>query len=298
MWFRNLLVYRWNTPWDIDAEAFEASLAQAALQPCPSFAMEARGWASPRGEGRFLYTQDRQWLIAHGIEQKLLPSSVVRRLADERAAALGKRQGYPVGRKQLRELRIEITDELLPKAFTRRRTTPAWIDTANRWLGIDVGAESKADELMETLRRTQEPLPDLAPLQTARAPGAMLTHWVASGEAPHGFTIDRDLELQAADGSKATVRYANHDLEGSDIRSHIRAGKTATRLGMTWRDRISFVITDRLQVKRLDFLVLPSETAEADGDCDAKFDADFALMTGELAKCLADLTEALGGPKK
>jgi len=77
---------------------------------------------------------------------------------------------------------------------------------------------------------------------------------MAAIRAPARFIIDEDLELQAIDQSKATVRYSRHTLEGKEIRAHLSAGKYVTRLGLTWNDRISFVLTDKLQIKRLDFL--------------------------------------------
>jgi len=299
MWFRNLLVYRFASPLKIDADAFDASLARNALQPCGSLATESRGWVSPRDDDRFLYTLDQQWLIALGVNEKLLPSTVVRQVAEERAAVIEKRQAHPVGRKQMRDLRIQITDELLPRALTRRRITRAWIDTRHHWLTLDMGAETKGDEFVEVLRRTHDALPTLTRLDTRQSPGAMMTHWIETGEAPEGFTIDRDLELRSADGSKAVVRYTNHNLDGKDILSHIRGGKTATRLGMTWRDRISFVLTDQFQVRRLQFLDVLRSEGEGDAeDEEERFETDFALMTGELPKCLADLAKALGGVKK
>lgn len=298
MWFRNLLVYRITAPWEVEPDAFEAGLAQNGLQPCGSFAMESRGWVPPRDSERFLYDMNRQWLFALGVDQKILPSSIVRQVAEERAAAVEKKQAHPVGRKQMRDLRLQVQDELLPRALTRRRTTRAWIDVAGGWLTIDLGAEAKADEFMEFFRRSYDRLPTIVRLDTQRSPGAMMTHWVETGEAPSGFTVDRDLELQAADGSKAIVRYSNHNLDGKDIQAHIRMGKTATKLGMTWQDRISFVLTDQLLVKRVNFLdVLRNEVADEGQDPDEKFDIDFALMTGELTKCIADLAEALGGIK-
>lgn len=299
MWFRNLLVYRITSPWTIKADDFGDTLAKHGLQPCGSFAMESRGWVPPREDERFVYDLNKQWLFALGADQKILPSSVIKQVADERAAATEKKQGHPVGRKQLRDLRIQVTDELMPRALSRRRTTRAWIDTANGWLTLDMGAEAKADEFMEFLRRSHDRLPNIVRLDTQRSPGGMMTQWVATGEAPDGFTIDRDLELQAADDSKSVVRYTNHSLEGKDIQGHIRNGKTASKLGMTWQDRISFVLTDQMLIRRVHFLdVLKSEGGEEDQDPEEKFEIDFALMTGELAKCVADLAEALGGVKQ
>jgi recombination associated protein RdgC len=65
---------------------------------------------------------------------------------------------------------------------------------------------------------------------------------------------------------------------------------------MTWNDRVSFVLTEQLQIKRLAFLDIIKEESTALADhADEIFDVEFTLMTGELAKMLKDLLNALGG---
>ena len=74
------------------------------------------------------------------------------------------------------------------------------------------------------------------------------------------------------------------------------AGKYPTRLGLTWNDRVSFVLTDKLQVKRLDFLEMNKDDTQTDEvDPAEQFDIDFAVMAGELANLLKDLTALLAG---
>ncbi len=98
---------------------------------------------------------------------------------------------------------------------------------------------------------------------------------------------------------KAAVRYVRHPLEGEDIKSHLSGGKLPTRLALTWNDRVSFVLTEKLEIKRLTFLDLLREEAEQSVENAAEqFDADFALMTGELARFLPQLVDALGGEVK
>jgi len=146
---------------------------------------------------------------------------------------------------------------------------------------------------MEMLLTT---LDDLAPrpLQTQTSPLAAMTDWLAGGEAPAGFTLDSDLELRAASEAQAAIRYVHHDIGGPEVAAHIAAGKIATKLGMTWNDRVSFLLTDKLQLKRLAFLDVLKEAAEqAAGNADEQFDADFALMTGELVRLFEDLLVAL-----
>ena len=58
---------------------------------------------------------------------------------------------------------------------------------------------------------------------------------------------------------------------------------------------MSFVLTDKLQVKRLEFLEMSKDPAEGDDvDPAEQFDIDFAVMAGELAGLLKDLTLVLG----
>ncbi len=297
MRFRNLFIYRLAADWNGDAGKLEKILAARALQPCGSFEMESHGWVPPQPEGPFLYTLNRHWLCALGTDQKILPASVIRQVAAERAIGLAGKQGHPVGRKQMREIKERVLDELLPRALTRRQVTPAWIDPAGRWFIVDTVAEARAERLLETLRKSGLDFP-CGRIDTRLSPAAAMAGWLAKGEVSANFSIDQDLELTSGDSNKAIVRYVRHRLDGKDIRAHIAAGKVATRLGMTWKDKISFVLTEHLQIKRIDFLNITDQaTEQGAGHEEEQFDVNFALMTGELSLFLADLIKLLGGEK-
>jgi recombination associated protein RdgC len=74
---------------------------------------------------------------------------------------------------------------------------------------------------------------------------------------------------------------------------HLDAGLMPTRLALTWADRVGFVLTESLQLKRLALLDVVLEAGGADAD--AGFEADVALLAGELRGLMPDLVEALGG---
>lgn len=295
MWFKNLVVYRFSD-WKMTAARLEEALARHPFQGCGAMDMESRGWVAPKGNGEVLvHALNGRILIALGVEQKLLPPSVVNQYAKARAEEIEEQQGFRPGRKQLREIKERITDELLPRAFTRQRTTHAWIDPANGWFAVDAANVAKADELLEILRKSVDELP-LALVKTQLSPGAAMTGWLAADDPPPGFSVDRDCEMLAPGGDKATVRYVRHSLESQEIRGHIEGGKQVTRLALTWNDRISFVLHENLQIKRLTFLDILKEQSEQQAEnADEQFDGDFAIMTGELSRFLPDLLEALGG---
>ena len=290
MWFRNLQIHRLPKPW---AGAMSIDLCGHALQPCGPSSMQSIGWVPPRPGGAMAHVVNRQILLALGVEQRILPASVVKQFAADRAKAIEENEGRRVGRKEMRELREAAAIGLMPKAFIRRRTTYGWIDPINGWLVIDAASPAKAEEFLEHLRKSVEGLPAKM-VKVNQSPSAAMTGWVAAGEAPTGLTLDQDLYLRSAE--KAEVRYVRHTLEGDDIHQHISAGKVVTRLALTWADRISFVLTEDLQIKRLSFLDIIKDQADGQAENeDERFDIDFTLMTGEVARLLDDLMAALGG---
>ncbi|WP_291991940.1 recombination-associated protein RdgC [Candidatus Accumulibacter sp. ACC003] len=297
MWFKNLYLYRLPKNWASDPvqllAQLEEQLAKLTLQGCNATDPRSIGWVPPCEGGTLVHSVNQQWLLALGVEEKLLPASIVKRFASDKAKAIEEAEGRRIGRKEMREIQEEMTIELLPRAFIRSRSTLAWIDPSNGWLVIDSPSPAKAEEFLEHLHKSVENVPAKV-LKVIQSPSAAMTSWVASGEAPVGFTLDQDLELRSAE--KATVRYVKHTLEGEEIRQHIADGKVVTRLAMTWNDRISFVLDDNLQVKRLAFLDILKEQADSQAENqDERFDIDFTLMSGEVAQLLEDLLTALGG---
>jgi recombination associated protein RdgC len=122
-----------------------------------------------------------------------------------------------------------------------------------------------------------------------------MTAWL-QGEAPPGFALDADCELKAPGEGGAVVRCSRQDLTASEVRAHLDSGKQVSKLGLIWQERIRFVLTEDLGVRRVQFLDLLQEEAEQAGDdAESLFEATFALMTGELAVLIADLIDALGG---
>lgn len=296
MWFKNLIIYRLPDNWSLSAADLEDQLSRRPLQPCGAFEMQSRGWVHSSVAKRYVHTTNGQQLIALGVEQKLLPGSIIKQVTTERAAELEQQQGYPVGRRQLRELRERVTEELRARALTRRRVTRAWIDPKNGWFIVDAAGGSRADEFVETLRDTLGSLP-VTFLETERSPQSCMAAWLMLGDAPLRFVLDQDLELQTVDEMKATVRYVRHALDGNEIQAHLKSGKFVTRLGLTWSDRVSFVLTDKLEVKRVQFLTMKKEKEDGESELapEEQFDIEFALMAGELGQLLNDLTQALGG---
>ena len=297
MWFKNLQIYRLPAPWAYTPEQLEEALSSNAFTPASSNELLRQGWDKPRPNGGLVHVVNKQMLILLGTEKKLLPATVINQVAKARAAEMEEAQGFAPGKKAMKELKERVADELLPRAFSIRGNVWTWIDPVNGWLVVDAASPAKADEVIKLLLKAVDRMP-LESLRVQRSPVGVMTEWLQTDEAPAGFTVDMDTELRATGESKAAVRYVKHSLDPEEVRRHIAAGKQCTRLAMTWDSKISFVLTESLAIKGVKPLdVLDEKDAGVRND-DERFDGDFMLMTGELAKLMADVVEALGGETK
>ncbi len=295
MFFKNLCLFRLPDDWNLSAGELEAKLETRPLAPCGHFDMTTRGWVPVGPTARLLHTVGRHQLVALGVEQKLLPGSIIRQVATDRAVQKAAEQGFPVGRKQMRDLKLQVTEELRARALVKRRVTHAWIDLDNGWFIVDAAGIARAEEVVETLRETLGSFA-VVPVDAPRSPQVAMSAWLTLGQIGHPFNIDDDLELKAGDLSGATIRYAKHAFDTAQVRRHFSSGFVPTRLGITWNARVSFLLNDKFQVKRVQFLELEKEQdAAEDVDAVEQFDIDFAVMSGELSQLVADLLPAIGG---
>jgi len=295
MFFRNLQIYRLPAPYAMTADALAGALMIQAFTPASSSELLRQGWQSPRGAGMpLVHAVNGQFLLQLVTEKKVLPAKVINQVAAARADEMEEQQGFRPGKKAMRDLKERVADELLPRAFPIRSAVLVWIDPVNGWLVVDASSPAKADGVVKLLLKAVDKMP-LESLRVQRSPLAVMTGWLEADEAPYGFTIDQDATLRATGESRAQIGYKRHTLDPQDTRRHIAAGKQCTRLALTWNDRISFVLDESLAIKSVKPLDVLKENGTGVYDSDERFDSDFALMSGELAKLLADVVEAMGG---
>jgi len=294
--FKNALIYRidnWNPP---APAAIEERLASQRFVECAASQPESAGWVEPRGRkhGALLEQVAGQTILRLCVERKPVPSSVVKKLLEERLQKIEDDTGRRPRAKQARELKEAIVHELLPRAFAKRSHTLVWLDARAGLVLVEAAGVKQADALVTRLVDLLGGGLRLKLLQTQLSPAAAMAEWLATREAPAGFSIDRECELKQPDSEKATVRYTRHTLDIDELAQHIRQGKLPTQLAMTWGGRVSFVLTEALTLKKIKLLDGVLEAAPANQDEDT-FDADVALSTGELRRLIPDLLSALGG---
>ncbi|MGJ0480938.1 recombination-associated protein RdgC [Pantoea agglomerans] len=298
LWFKNMMVYRLNRDIPLSADEMEKQLDAFTFSPCGSQDMSKTGWVSPMGNRSDALTHENkgQIVICARKEEKILPSPVVKQALEAKIDKLESEQSRKLKKTEKDSLKDEVLHSLLPRAFSRFSQTYLWIDTVNNLIMVDCASAKKAEDTLALLRKSLGSLP-VVPLTLENPIELTLTQWVRSGDLPAGFALMYEAELKALLEDGGVIRCKKQDLVCDEIANHIEAGKVVTKLALDWQERIQFVLADDGSVKRLKFSdTLRDQNDDIDReDFAQRFDADFILMTSELAALTSNLVEALGG---
>lgn len=299
MWFRNLLVYRLTQNINLNAEALEAALATKPARACANQEMVTYGFVAPVGKGPdapLVHSTNGFLLIAARKEERILPGSVVRDALQEKVEEIEAEQMRKVYKKERDQLKDEIVQAFLPRAFIRKSVTYAAIDVASNLIYVDASSSNKAEDILSTMREAIGSLP-VRPISVKIAPTATLTDWLKTGQASEGFFVLDECELRDTHEDGGVVRCKRQDLTSEEIQLHLSSGKQVTQLAIAWSDKLSFVLDSKLTIKRLRFEDLLQDQAAQDGGDDAagQLDASFNLMMLTLQGMMPALLEGFGG---
>ena len=110
MWFKNLQLYRFTKPFDLDAATLGQQLEQQAFVPCGSQEMTRSGWVAPLGRhgSEFVHATNGYLMICAKRQDKLLPAAVINEALEEKALDIEAREARQLPRKERRALRDEV----------------------------------------------------------------------------------------------------------------------------------------------------------------------------------------------
>ena len=289
LWLRNLTVFKLaNFPTGTPAELEEA-FAKHRFHPCGAFEMETHGFAPAFDQNDIVRkTGDVYWMQIKS-ERKLLPGSVVRKALDQRIADLEAR-GLKIGRRSKRELKEQISEELMAKAFAVDSMLTVLIDPVEQYLVIDSSSRKKCEMVVSLLTACFSGL-ELETIDFDASTSSKMAEMLLTDEADPTFSVDGTLVLQDPQDTRHSARFVNQNLGEPEVRAHLVAGMRVAALELTWNARINFVLAEPFSVRRLRFLEVVQEQVETDDgeNTDELIDAQLLLQSGELRGLLADL---------
>lgn len=297
LWFRNLQIYRLSADHGLIAEAINSALTKRPFVPCGSMDMESFGWIAPARHEPEVFALERQnaVLITLQAEHKLLPAAVIKTELDARVQQIEATESRKAGRKEQREIKDRIIEELTPRAFAKQSKSRALIDLENNLVIVDAASASKAEAILSNLRETLGSLPTRL-IDTQISPSAAMTDWI-SNEVPDAFSLGQSSSMQVPGDEGAKAKLDRQVLDSDEVQKLIDSGKVVTKLALAFGERLTFTLTDALEIKSLAMLdVLKDELKDMDAETqDALFESQFALLIGELRGFIPALLDALGG---
>jgi len=293
--FRNLRFYRVTSPWPESEEALSDILAENSFSPCGSFSERSAGWeALGNNEDdplcRRLNGAD---LVQLRTQSRVLPVAAINEALVERVDEFRTRMKLEPTRSEVRRLKEETRDQLLPKALVKSERTRACFIHAESLLVIDAGTISKAEWVIDQLRACFEQF-YCTPLTFHNSPADLLTG-IFMGDTPLGFSLGRECRMQDVMDSKSIVTWRDFELSDHSIRRHVVDGMRLTHLGVGFDEVMTCVIDQEGIVSKVKFIEGEAVDNWGQEDPMAKLDADFVLLTGAIRRLVEDLKKLLGG---
>ena len=297
MWFRNARPYKLPGRLGIDASELSQRLSRRPFQPCRPSQAVSSGWVAALSDDAtdFVHKSGDYWLIRLQREERLLPASVIRSEVNFRIQEIQTGQGRRVQRKERLDIVDEVTQDLMPRAFTKSQYLEALINDREGWVWVNTASPARAEELLSLLREGLGNLPVVLP-DTQKSPVIVMSQWLLNGGLPDGMSLGGDVDLEDPQEEGGVVRVRGMYLESDEIRRHIESGKQVVRLALSWQDQIGFVVDKDLSIRRIRFSdELKGVNEELYEDMLARRDADCLLMGETLSTLQTTIAKIFGG---
>lgn len=211
--------------------------------------------------------------------KRVVPSSVVKRLVAEKAAAWLEQTGNPAGRKTMREFKEQAITELMPRAFLADSLHTVYLVDDLALFSSKLGFEFFRDALFRT---TEDPVtgeyvglafPLLAYPDTMVTFPGVLTEW-ATDEPPYPFTLGDRVK---AKGGNSAVSFQSPSIL-SEFPKVASSERHVSELELL-SDNISFRLTEQFTLKSVKLA--------------AEYQAGDLLTARQLARTVNQLIEVL-----
>lgn len=294
--FKNARFWRFTRPCDITEAALSEALRADQLKPIRPNERSRSGWV-PVIDDEFVVVSGGMMLFCLRSDERMLPAHVVTRYANEKARGIERETGDKVGRRQMQEIKEQVEQELLPRAFVKTSHVLAFIDPASGTAVVDSKGAGKAEELLSYLRKSLGSLPVRPPAVQA-SPRFNMTGWLSQDvEAPDEVVPGEACEMHGLGEKGGKVKVKGLDLYGEEVLVHVKNGKQAVTLEAEFDGSLNCTVSEDLSLQGIKWLDRIKEQLDDEGleDREALLYAEFYLTARELLRCLDVLLKAFGG---
>lgn len=244
-------------------------------------------WKIIRDEKPYITVGDNTLLVCE-LQKKLLPASVINRELKTRVENMENNQGHKFSKKQIRDIKEQVTIEMHEKAFITSKLINVWIDIKNDLLCIETTSNNIADDVIKYLIRDIGY--DGHRIKTDKSASIFMRQLILSGESINGFSAGRSCALQDTD--KRSIKYKNEPLYTEEIKNYLSQGKIPVNLEVYSTDNGSlFTVNEGLVINKI---TLPDLVENEFNTADEYFDNEFMIRSGQCSEIILRLLDELG----
>lgn len=273
------------------------TLSKFPIQEPHSTAWSSSGFAEVMDEELVLDVQGGGTLAMFQVNERILPGSVIKEKIVERVKDIQERDGRKVGKKQFAEIRDDVTMQLLPGAFIRRKFVPVLF--RNDLVFIFTGSAKLCDSVASSLVLSMDEgfaLSHVGALVEASVGGALTT--LAKEESLTGpdnssaFWVNNSLVLSG--GDKQTIRIKDKGIGSHDVQELLKQDYQVKQLGLTFGEDeategdADFVLSDKFIFTGMKLLGTKDSGKNSETDA-----ADILISTAWLTATMASRIVAL-----
>lgn len=292
MWFKNSHIYKIPSTFSLTADELADKLESKRFSSCSRMQDKTLGWVSPihRNKDYLIHAASGCILFCMRKEQKVIPASAIKEALEEKVQGLQDELGRKIYSKEKKTIKDDLVASMLPNAFARSSHIRAYFDTKNNFLVIDASSAAQVDEFYELLTETIGSFGALQ-LVGGENPASIMDRWIRESP-PKGWQLSGEYSVKDLKDER-TAKLKDFDAGNPFIVDMLDDGYTVQRLGIHFKEQLTAVIQDELQIKSIKFNEeLLKDNDEMNGEDElVKFDADFALMTASLAEFILELCE-------
>lgn len=294
MFFKNLIIYQFDKNSSIE-RLNNDMLKNMAFTPCGPTDSIKKGFVSPIGDDEVLKLQVQDHsLLRVCTESKILPSSVIKKKTSERIEQLEQKLGRRATKGEKHRIKDEVIIDLLPVAFTKDKYTYVWINHQDQFIAIETSSFNVAEDILSLIRKELGRL-SLTPLHTEKSVSPFFKEWVLDDNPPANFFVLNDAMLADTLDGNGKIKLIDENLTAEEVKSYLNGGREIKSLSFSYKQQTVFTVNTKLVFSKISYSSeMLDENCDISPDDQAKrIEADFYLVTNELATLIKDFTRAV-----
>ena len=290
MWFKQVQLFQLSKSKHFSFDELTKLVEQLTFEPCLPSMPESAGFVAPveENEERLVRNINNNFVICVQVEEKILPSSVIRKELGDLVKQIELSESRKLRQKEKMDLKDQVTMTMLPRAFSKLTKVYAYIDNTNHWLILGTTNGKLSDKFISAFKKAITD--DVFSPQLVK-PASIMTQWVKDRNYPSSFSIENACLLQDPNNEARMVRCQQQDLFASSIQSLIKDGCEVNQLALTWQDRVTFVLANDFSLRSIQMQdeLIEQVKELAPESREQQFDADMLIMCGTFSLMLNDL---------